>query len=127
MRTRWWLTFERLSVEPITPELHAQIHKLRHAIADHPVEILPDVPATLEYLSQRHHLIMVTKGAIAEQIGKIERSGLKDYFAAVEIVAEKDVATYRSMVSQVRAFARQHLDDRQQPEIRYQSRAGRWA
>ena len=41
----------------------------------------------------------MTKGAIAEQTGKVERSGLKDYFAAVEIVAEKDLATYRSVVS----------------------------
>ena len=40
----------------------------------------------------------MTKGAIAEQSGKIERSGLKEYFAAVEIVAEKDVAIYRSVV-----------------------------
>ena len=54
---------------------------------------------TLQYLSQRHHLILMTKGAIAEQTGKVERSGLKDYFAAVEIVAEKDLATYRSVVS----------------------------
>ena len=93
------VTFERLSVDPVTPELRAQIHRIASTIADHPVEILPEVPATLEHLSRRHHLIMVTKGAIAEQSGKIERSGLKDYFAAVEIVAEKDVPTYRTVVS----------------------------
>jgi putative hydrolase of the HAD superfamily len=92
-------TFERLSVEPITPELHDKIHSFAHTVADHPVEILPDVPSTLEHLATRHHLILVTKGAIAEQSGKIERSGLKNYFAAVEIVAEKDVTVYRTMVS----------------------------
>jgi putative hydrolase of the HAD superfamily len=91
-------TFERLSVEPVTPELHAKIHSFAHTVADHPVEILPDVPATLEHLAARHHLILMTKGAIAEQSGKIERSGLKEYFAAVEIVAEKDVPVYRSVV-----------------------------
>jgi len=91
-------TFERLSVEPITPELHGKIQSFAHTVADHPVEILPDVPATLEHLAARHHLILMTKGAIAEQSGKIERSGLKEYFAAVEIVAEKDVAIYRSVV-----------------------------
>jgi putative hydrolase of the HAD superfamily len=41
----------------------------------------------------------MTKGAFAEQTGKVERSGLKEYFAAVEIVAEKDEAVYRSVVS----------------------------
>ena len=92
-------TFERLAVEPLTPALHETIHGLAHTVADHPVEFLPGVPETLQYLSDRHHLIMVTKGAIAEQTGKIERSGLKQYFAAVEIVAEKDASTYHSVVS----------------------------
>jgi putative hydrolase of the HAD superfamily len=40
----------------------------------------------------------VTKGAVEEQTGKIERSGLKEYFAATEIVAEKDSAAYRALV-----------------------------
>lgn len=92
-------TFERLSLEPITPELHARIQNFAHTVAEHPVEILPEVPATLEHLASRHHLILVTKGAIAEQSGKIERSGLKEYFAAVEIVAEKEVAVYRTIVA----------------------------
>jgi putative hydrolase of the HAD superfamily len=92
-------TFERISLEPITPDLHQEIIGFAHSIADHPVEILTGVPATLAYLSQRHHLILLTKGAMAEQSGKVERSGLKDYFAAVEIVAEKDSGTYRDVVS----------------------------
>ena len=91
-------TFERLSVEPVTAELHAQINSFAHTIADHPVEILPEVPETLQYLSEKHHLILMTKGAVAEQTGKVERSGLKEYFAAVEIVAEKDVVAYSSVI-----------------------------
>jgi len=92
-------TFERLAVEPITPALHETINGFAHTIAGHPVEILAGVPETLQYLSQRHHLIMVTKGAVAEQTGKVERSGLKEYFAAIEIVSEKDVSTYHTVVS----------------------------
>ena len=91
-------TFERLSVEPVTPELHERINSFAHTIADHSVEILPEVPETLQYLSQRHHVILVTKGAIAEQTGKVERSGLKQYFAVVEILAEKDVAAYQAII-----------------------------
>jgi len=90
-------TFERLSVRPVTPELHDQIHGFAHTIADHPLELLPEVPQTLQYLSTRHRLILVTKGALAEQTGKIERSELKQYFAATEIVAEKDAAIYQSI------------------------------
>lgn len=92
-------TFERLAVEPLTPALHETIHGFAHTIAGHPVEVLAGVPETLRYLSARHHLILMTKGAIAEQTGKVERSGLAEYFSAVEIVSEKDVPTYRSVVS----------------------------
>jgi putative hydrolase of the HAD superfamily len=41
---------------------------------------------------------MVTKGNFAEQTGKVERSGLKEHFTAIEVVAEKDVGTYRAVV-----------------------------
>jgi len=92
-------TFERLSVEPITPELHDTIKGFANEIAEHPLEIITGVTETLAYLSSKHHLIMVTKGNFVEQSGKVERSGLKDYFAAVEIVAEKNVPTYKQIVS----------------------------
>jgi putative hydrolase of the HAD superfamily len=42
--------------------------------------------------------MLVTKGAFAEQTGKVERSGLKQYFSAIEIVAEKDVSRYREIL-----------------------------
>jgi putative hydrolase of the HAD superfamily len=41
---------------------------------------------------------MVTKGAQEEQSGKIERSGLKEHFAATEIVAEKNPEAYDALV-----------------------------
>ncbi len=90
--------FEKLSVEPITPELHETIRGIAYRIAEHPMEFLPEVPETLADLSQRHRLFMVTKGNITEQLGKVERSGLKEYFAAIEVVAEKDVAAYLRVV-----------------------------
>jgi putative hydrolase of the HAD superfamily len=92
-------TFEKLSVDPVTPELHERIRSFARQIADHPIEILPGVPETLQYLGERHHLIMMTKGNFAEQSGKVQRSGLKEYFDAIEIVAEKDESTYRSALA----------------------------
>jgi putative hydrolase of the HAD superfamily len=93
-------TFERLAVEPLTPALKETIHGFAHTIATHPMEIIRDVPETLQYLTERHSLILVTKGSYDEQARKIERSGLRRYFGAVEIVAEKDVSIYRRIVSQ---------------------------
>jgi putative hydrolase of the HAD superfamily len=91
-------TFERLSVQPLTPELHAQIMGFAQTIYAHPIEFLPDVPQTLKYLSSQHRLILATKGAFEEQSGKIERSGLREYFAATEIVAEKNPEVYHALV-----------------------------
>ena len=91
-------TFERLSVEPITPALHETIHGFARTIADQPVRVLPRVMETLEYLRERHHLILVTKGNFPEQSGKVERSGLKHFFRQVEIVPEKNTSTYENIV-----------------------------
>jgi putative hydrolase of the HAD superfamily len=92
-------TFERLAVDPLTPALHETIHGFAAAIAEHPIEMFHEVPETLAYLRDRHRLIMLTKGNITEQSGKVERSGLKDFFNAVEIVSEKDAAAYRGIVN----------------------------
>ena len=91
-------TFELLSVDPVTPELHARIHSFAHEIAEHPVEVIESVVETLEYLRSRHHLILMTKGNFAEQTGKVERSGLKSFFAAVEIPSEKNAAAYEAII-----------------------------
>jgi putative hydrolase of the HAD superfamily len=92
-------TFERLSVEPITPALHETIHGFARTISEQPVQTLGQVPETLAYLCAHHRLIVVTKGDFAEQTRKVERSGLKNFFSAVEIVAEKNVSAYRTTVS----------------------------
>jgi putative hydrolase of the HAD superfamily len=62
--------------------------------------MLPEVPETLHYLTKKHRLILVTKGAQAEQTGKVERSGLKKYFSTVEILAEKNIEAYSSLIDQ---------------------------
>jgi len=90
-------TFERLSVEPLTPALHETIHGFARTIAEQPVQVLPRVEETLEYLSGRHRLILLTKGDLKEQSGKVNRSGLKQFFSAVEIVPEKRISEYRAV------------------------------
>jgi putative hydrolase of the HAD superfamily len=92
-------TFERLAQQPVTPDLHEFIWGFAHRVTTAELELLNGVPETLDYLLQReHHLILMTKGNFTEQSGKVERSGLKDYFAAVEIVPEKNPATYKEVV-----------------------------
>jgi putative hydrolase of the HAD superfamily len=66
----------------------------------HPVEPLPGVPQALAELSQDFRLVLITKGDLLHQEQKLAASGLGDLFAAVEILSEKDAATY------ARLFAR---------------------
>lgn len=98
-------TFERLSVEPLTPALRETIHGFAHTIAEQPLQLLPHVSETLAYLAERHDLILMTKGDIREQSGKVERSGVKQYFGAVEVVAEKDAVVYQAVVKKHRLAA----------------------
>lgn len=91
-------TFERISVEPLTPALHRTIHGFAHAIAEQPVQLLPQITETLVYLADRHQLMLVTKGDAKEQGRKVEHSGLRNHFCAIEIVPEKDAACYRAVI-----------------------------
>ncbi|HEU4414762.1 MAG TPA: HAD hydrolase-like protein [Candidatus Angelobacter sp.] len=92
--------FERLAERPVTPELHEFIWGFAHRVSTSELEIIAGVPETLDYLDrQGHHLIVMTKGNFTEQAGKVERSGLKEYFTAVEIVAEKTPDAYKEVVA----------------------------
>src|SRR5712671_6081310 len=64
-----------------------------------PPHVLEGVPETLSYLAGRHRMILFTKGEAAEQADKVERSGLQGFFDVIEIVAEKDAATYRELIN----------------------------
>jgi putative hydrolase of the HAD superfamily len=87
-------TFEELSVEPITPALHETIQGFARAISEREIEQIENVESTLQDLHTRHRLLLVTKGNFEEQTAKVERSGLKKYFDAVEVVSEKDAQAY---------------------------------
>jgi putative hydrolase of the HAD superfamily len=76
-----------------------EILGLGRAMLEHPVEPLPGVAETLEALKDGYKLIMVTKGDLMNQEQKLARSGLGDYFKAIEIVSEKDANTYRRVVT----------------------------
>jgi putative hydrolase of the HAD superfamily len=71
---------------------------LGKALMDHPVELLDGVTETVEQLADTHKLMVVTKGDLLHQESKLARSGLADLFWSVEIVSEKDVATYRRIL-----------------------------
>lgn len=104
--------FERLSPatktedEALAEEKRERIRGFARTIAEQEIELLPGVNETLAELAGRHRLILMTKGNRAEQADKLARSGLAHYFAAVEIVAEKDPEAYRDVILRQKAAAR---------------------
>ncbi|QDA61467.1 HAD family hydrolase [Hymenobacter jejuensis] len=68
-------------------------------LLDFPIELLPHVEEVLAELKQRGvPLMLLTKGDLFDQESKLARSGLGDYFDHVEIVSEKNEATYRRLL-----------------------------
>ena len=92
--------FEQLTDKPLTGEKHDRIVSFAQAIADHEIELLPGVSATIADVATRHRCILVTKGDDVEQRDKLLRSGLALHFAAVEVLPEKDDAAYRKLAHQ---------------------------
>jgi putative hydrolase of the HAD superfamily len=66
----------------------------------HPVETLPHVAETLQQLSVGYRIVLITKGDLFDQERKLAQSRLGEHFDAVEIVSDKNSATYE------RIFAR---------------------
>ncbi|TGE05998.1 HAD family hydrolase [Hymenobacter fodinae] len=81
-----------------------QILDMGKDLLRYPIEPLPGVVEVLTELRQRGHRLMVlTKGDLFDQESKIARSGLGDYFDHVEIVSEKDEATYQRLLTRYSA------------------------
>ncbi len=70
-------------------------------LLDRPVELLDGVGEVVGRLADDgYRLIVVTKGDLFHQESKVAGSGLADRFARVEIVSEKDMATFRRVMSE---------------------------
>ena len=78
----------------------ADLIALGRNLLEHPMELLPQVRATVTALAADYRLVLITKGDLLHQEKKLAQSGLGDLFDGVEIVSDKTEATYRT------AFAR---------------------
>jgi putative hydrolase of the HAD superfamily len=68
------------------------------------VDLFPHVRETVPLLAQKHPLMLITKGDLLDQESKLARSGLADCFRHVEIISDKNAASYR------RIFERYEID-----------------
>jgi putative hydrolase of the HAD superfamily len=94
-------TYRRLAEKEILDEDISQVRQFGEQLQSHPLQLLDGVMETLEYLSARHILTLVTKGDQEEQRLKVERSGVEHFFTQVVVVHEKEISTYQQLRSQL--------------------------
>jgi putative hydrolase of the HAD superfamily len=75
-----------------------RVVELGKAMLAKPVEPLPGVAGVLQELSKSFDLMVITKGDLFDQETKLAKSGLGGHFSKVEIVSEKDRATYAAIL-----------------------------
>lgn len=90
-----------LSNGEVTGAAIREIIELGKALLDHPVELLDGVADALGALAERHRLVLVTKGDLFHQESKVAASGVAERFERIEVVAEKDEATYLRVLGQM--------------------------
>lgn len=87
------LTAGKISADEIR-----QLIVLGREMLAHPVELLEGVAETLAELEGAYRLIVITKGDLHHQERKLALSGVAARFRHVEIVSEKDEATYATIL-----------------------------
>jgi len=70
-----------------------------HGMLQAPIALLDGVRETIAALAGEQRLMLLTKGDLFDQESKLARSGLGEYFGAVEIVSEKNARTYAAIIA----------------------------
>jgi putative hydrolase of the HAD superfamily len=82
----------------ITGQEVQTIIDLGHHMLSAEVQLLDDTRAVVSRLAAAHPLMLITKGDLYEQEGKVAHSGLASCLKYVEIVTDKTEDTYRSIL-----------------------------
>ena len=122
-------TAVELAGESLSRDLVAAILKAGQELLAHPVILFEGVEETLEALSERGRLVLVTKGDLLHQEVKLAASGLGDYFSGIEIVSDKKADTFRRLFATYGVVPEQAVmaGDSMRSDILPALEAGAWA
>ncbi|QIK80472.1 HAD family hydrolase [Lysobacter sp. HDW10] len=74
-----------------------RIVEIGKAMLDHPVELLPGISDAVRQVAESYPLVLITKGDLFHQERKVAVSGLTEVFQRIEIVSEKNEASYERL------------------------------
>lgn len=77
-----------------------RIVELGKSLLRHPVELLPGVREAVEAIAADFDVVLITKGDLFHQEAKVRQCGFADLFRRIEIVSEKDTATYARLLEE---------------------------
>lgn len=89
------LTGQRISAT----DLH-RIVGLGKDLLQHPVDLLPGIRDAVEAIAADYPVVLVTKGDLFHQEAKVRQCGLAELFRRIEVVSEKDSATYTRLLAE---------------------------
>ena len=75
----------------------AELVEAGQEMLSHPIELLPGALETVQDLSERFTIVLITKGDLIDQERKLAQSGLGELFDGVEIVSDKTEDVYRGI------------------------------
>ena len=89
-------------------DLH-RIIELGKGLLRHPVELIPGIREAVADIAADFPVVLVTKGDLFHQEAKVRESGLAAAFGRIEIVSEKDAATYARLFREFQVEAEEFL------------------
>ena len=89
-------------------DLH-RIVGLGKTLLQHPVDVLDGVREAVQAIASDFPVVLITKGDLFHQEAKVRQSGLAELFRRIEIVSEKDPATYARLFEEFAVAPRQFL------------------
>jgi putative hydrolase of the HAD superfamily len=95
LETAITLSSERISAK----HLHDIINLGKDVLA-HPVELIAGIDEAVQEIAREYQVVLITKGDLFHQESKVAKSGLSSHFGRIEIVSEKDPATYQRVLSE---------------------------
>lgn len=98
------ITNERISAK----HLH-EIIGLGKEVLLHPVSLIDGIEQAVKDIAKEYQVVLITKGDLFHQESKVAQSGLSSLFGRIEIVSEKDPATYQRVLAEFGLAAHQFL------------------
>jgi putative hydrolase of the HAD superfamily len=87
-----------ISDRHISVDAVANVIALGKELLNEPIELLDGVEQVLQTLHGKYKLVVATKGDLLDQERKLKKSNLTQYFHHIEVMSEKDDASYLKLL-----------------------------